>query len=235
MGEQRGRSNRVPYLDERLLKVQFISEREGWAVGTYGVILRTLDGGAHWERLSFKEDVNLNDLCFLNASEGWVAGEFETILHTTDGGKTWRKQRGGKDGKLFGIGFRDALHGVAVGTSGKIVLTEDGGKSWREIKSPTEDTLLKVQFHGRRRAMAIARVKRCCGSDRGRWKKLAFDFYTGTLYLAFRGSLYERGNWISRRRWRKGFCEQQRWKKLDASWRVRLTLVRDEYVTQERR
>lgn len=145
-----------PVLDQRLLKVQFISEQKGWAVGSYGVILHTLDGGAHWERLPYKEDVTLNDLCFLNASEGWVAGEFETILHTTDGGKTWRKQRRSKVGNFFGIGFRDALHGVAVGISGKIVFTKDGGKSWMEVKSPTEDTLLKVQFYGQQRAMAIA-------------------------------------------------------------------------------
>lgn len=136
-----------PVTDQKLLRVHFLNDKEGFAVGTFGTILSTRDGGNRWEKLSYKDDVILNDLYFFNASQGYVVGEFETILHTTDGGRTWTKQRGGQLGKLFGIAFKDPRNGIAVGTAGRILTTSDG-TSWKEVKGPTEDTLFKAIYTG---------------------------------------------------------------------------------------
>ena len=44
-----------PVTKENLLKVQFLNEKEGFAVGSFGTIIRTGDGGAKWERLPLRK------------------------------------------------------------------------------------------------------------------------------------------------------------------------------------
>jgi photosystem II stability/assembly factor-like uncharacterized protein len=175
---------------QQLLRVQFLSEKQGFAVGSNGLVLHTSDAGVTWERFgSLKGDLILNDVVFLNPNNGWVVGEFDTILHTKDGGKTWQKQYGadpelaGQEGKLFGVAFRDPLCGVAVGTGGKTLVTADGGKSWSETNSSVKDTLLKVQFFGDSRVLAVGlRGALIKSFDNGQtWSPVAIPNHYGWL------------------------------------------------------
>src|SRR5215470_16613877 len=63
--------------DAALHAVQFVDDREGWAVGDEGVIWHSIDGGRHWERQPSGVRASLRSLHFLDPYTGWVAGREE--------------------------------------------------------------------------------------------------------------------------------------------------------------
>ena len=62
------------------------------AIGDWGTILMTTDGGATWQKRSLDRDVILNDESWVDAEHGWIVGEAGLIVATTDGGATWTEQ-----------------------------------------------------------------------------------------------------------------------------------------------
>lgn len=135
-----------------LLDVQFISEK-GWAVGAMGTILRSGDGGKHWQSVDIPTDVDFYRVCFVNEKQGWIAGGrirmaptneqmahderggYGYIFHTIDGGNTWECQYGQRGRHIFGLHFIDEKIGYACGELGFLLKSDDGGKSWRELPS----------------------------------------------------------------------------------------------------
>jgi len=74
-----------------LTSVTFVDDRTGWAVGHWGTILKTVDGGETWalERSDVASDRPLFSVYFRNAREGFAVGLWSLLLHTIDGGNTW--------------------------------------------------------------------------------------------------------------------------------------------------
>src|ERR671937_243246 len=86
--------------DAALHAVQFVDDKEGWAVGDEGVIWHTIDGGQCWERQPTGTRGSLRSIHFLNPYTGWVAGREELaygqgsvgiLLFTRDGGLKWQR------------------------------------------------------------------------------------------------------------------------------------------------
>ena len=75
--------------------VKFISSTVGWAVGEFGTILYTTDGGTTWTTQTSGTTDDLMDVSFIDANNGWIVGWYGTILNTTDGGTTWNPQTSG--------------------------------------------------------------------------------------------------------------------------------------------
>jgi photosystem II stability/assembly factor-like uncharacterized protein len=139
-----------------LAAVQFIGNC-GWAVGAMGTILRTVDGGHHWESVNIKSDADLNRVKFISKNEGWVSGGrirmgatnesmrhderggYGYIYHTVDGGKTWYCQFAERGRHLFALDFVNEKTGYASGERGFLMKTTDGGKHWMNL--PTTGTL----------------------------------------------------------------------------------------------
>ena len=78
-----------------LYDVKFIDENNGWAVGGYGSILKTTDGGVHWNVNSNSTSVTLYGISIFDNSFGLAVGLNGTILKTTDGGENWINQTSG--------------------------------------------------------------------------------------------------------------------------------------------
>src|SRR5258708_17576822 len=62
------------------------------AVGEFGTILRTTDGGVTWILQSSGTTNSLYGVSFADANTGTVVGRSGTILRTIDGGSTWTTQ-----------------------------------------------------------------------------------------------------------------------------------------------
>ena len=75
-----------------LYDVSFITKRKGWAVGAYGIILRTTGGGFKWEAVSSGVTADLYSVTVLSEDEIYAVGAKGTILHSTDGGDTWEQE-----------------------------------------------------------------------------------------------------------------------------------------------
>lgn len=126
------RQYKVP--DESLLNLEFIDNKNGWAVGTNGTILHTIDGGSSWTSVKTGIKETLTSITLVNKSEIWVAGTNGLIGHTKDGGNSWNSQTYLPGTALLGIAFANRSRGFAIGY-GKILSTENGGKSWEIIES----------------------------------------------------------------------------------------------------
>ena len=138
------------------------------AVGQYGTIQKTVDGGNEWNIVLEKRDLYLKSVDFIDNQTGFVAGSYglpnynstSVILKTTDGGKTWNMTDLKVDQSLFFIKFpEDSDIGYAVGIN-SIFKTEDRGQTWHlmryfnisvgwnYVSIPDKDSIFLVEFAG---------------------------------------------------------------------------------------
>ncbi len=121
-----------------LTSLFFVDDRTGWAVGHWGMILRTDDGGETWQiqRSDTSVDQPLFSVFFKDKDRGWAVGLWSLMLATRDGGKTWTPLRlppppGGKKAdrnlqKIFANGIGTLFVAAEQGT----VLRSYDGESW---------------------------------------------------------------------------------------------------------
>lgn len=126
--------------DLLLCEATFIDESRGWAVGTKGTIIHTLNGGKEWVKQESGTEKNLFSVSFVDARNGWTVGELGTILHTTDGGESWEFQSKGVDKMLNSVCFVDARNGWVSGEFGTILHTRDGGEQWENQRCKDIET-----------------------------------------------------------------------------------------------
>ena len=148
-GKSFHQASSVP-LSTPLTGVSFVDSRQGWAVGHWGAILASNDGGDSWQiqRLSSNEDRPLFAVHFFNAEQGVAVGLWSLVLTTDDGGKTWAEQKleappgsSRADLNLMGL-FVDARGSVyAAAERGQVLRSDDFGKSWSYLDTGYEGTL----------------------------------------------------------------------------------------------
>ena len=128
----------------RLRGVSAVSERVAWASGAGATVLRTVDGGTTWQKLTVtSDDVDFRDVDAVDANTAYILsignGPLSRIYKTNDAGKTWELQFKNEDPKAFldAMSFWDAKHGIAFGDSVDkqfyVLTTADGGRSWSRI------------------------------------------------------------------------------------------------------
>ena len=133
-----------------LTAVCFIGEKIGWAVGHWGVVLRTDDAGERWyvQRADTQVDQPLFSVYFKDAERGWAVGLWSLMIATADGGESWTTVRlpappgGGKGdrnllkifanplGALFVAAEQGAVLRSATGRSGAMSNTGYKGSLW---------------------------------------------------------------------------------------------------------
>ncbi|MHC9297122.1 YCF48-related protein [Mycobacterium sp. LTG2003] len=130
---------------QRYDDICFLSTELGWAVNSAGQILRTADGGKHWE-IQFQVPVALSSLWlrsvgFATENRGWVgttAGEAQ-LFETSDGGATWAavdRLPADAPAKVCGISVVNEAVVYASGTNEptdtpRVMKTVDGGLTWQ--------------------------------------------------------------------------------------------------------
>ena len=104
------------------------------AVGDFGIILVSSDGGGTWTQATVPTRSMLTGVWFHGADLGWAVGHDAVILKTTDGGATWQLVNFQPDLllPLFDVWFADASNGMAIGPYGFVLKTSDGGETWEE-------------------------------------------------------------------------------------------------------
>ncbi len=131
--------------DASLRGISGVSRELAWASGAKGTVLRTIDGGKTWTRLSVPgaEALDFRDIEAFDGSTALMMsagpGEASQIYRTTDGGQHWRLLYRNRDAQGFfdAIAFRDRRNGLLVGdpVDGRLVVmrTTDGGKRWHRV------------------------------------------------------------------------------------------------------
>lgn len=137
--------------DARLLSVSTNSSGLTFAVGQFGAVLRSLDGGKTWQKLALNlaekieggYDPHLYEVQVSEDGVATVVGEFGLIMRSTDKGLNWVIVNTA-DESLFALQLRDDGTGFAVGQSGAIFRTLDGGESWSRLENKLDANLLGV-------------------------------------------------------------------------------------------
>jgi photosystem II stability/assembly factor-like uncharacterized protein len=125
-----------------LTAVSFADPKHGWAVGNWGAILRTEDGGETWQlqRSDLHADIPLFGVYFRTVRQGWATGLWSLLLATDDGGANWRliKPPAEHGADRTGLNF-NAIFPAGANTllipaeQGKVLLSADNGATWKVI------------------------------------------------------------------------------------------------------
>jgi photosystem II stability/assembly factor-like uncharacterized protein len=128
----------------RLRGVSAVSDRVAWASGASSTVLRTVDGGATWQKVSVtSEALDFRDIDAIDVQTAYIlsigTGPASRIYKTSDAGKTWTLQFKNEDPKAFldAMSFWDANNGIVFGDSidGQlyIMTTANGGRVWSRV------------------------------------------------------------------------------------------------------
>lgn len=122
----------------------WVSEQgQGFAVGAFGLILATVDGGKHWQ--PWMDRLDNPDLFHLNA----VKQIADAVFIVGERGRVWKLDAEiqrfiphptGYDGSLFGI-TGDSAHLVAFGLRGNAFRSTDLGEHWEALPLPTQSSI----------------------------------------------------------------------------------------------
>ncbi|HDR9482578.1 TPA: glycosyl hydrolase [Burkholderia aenigmatica] len=133
-----------------LSAVNFTDAQHGWAVGQWGVILATTDGGETWQkqRMDISVDQPLFSVLFTSEKDGIAVGLWSLMLATHDGGKTWTKVavpkppgNGRADRNLYHI-FADRSGALYIDSEqGMVLKSTDSGANWSYLATGGKGTL----------------------------------------------------------------------------------------------
>lgn len=130
-----------PFLD-----VQFIGQRHGWAIGSYGLLFETVDGGETWvprmERLENPDGLHLNTMLQTHRGELMIAGEAGLLFRSSDNGQSWQLLESPYDGSFYTLTELMPSQALLVmGLRGRGFRSDDRGESWIELDMATRATL----------------------------------------------------------------------------------------------
>ena len=94
-----------------LMSVYFRDANLGWAVGSGGTVVKTVDGGQKWKKQTSGTSVQLTGVFFVDDKQGWIIGANGTIRHTMDGGSSWRAQPIETVAPMYGLSFVSPYQG----------------------------------------------------------------------------------------------------------------------------
>lgn len=133
-----------PFLD-----VQFLDQQTGIAVGAYGMIFRTEDGGENWlpwvANLRNPENFHINTLV-QGRNALYMAGEAGSIYRSDDQGLSWISLASPYDGPFFGMTVSERQSGqeslVVYGLRGNAYISSDKGTIWSRLKVDSDAAIL---------------------------------------------------------------------------------------------
>lgn len=132
-----------------LLDVFFLNKDEGIAIGSYGDIFRTVDGGKEWQvhRGAIKNPNNFHYYSIEQAPSGilYLVGERGGVYRSYDLGESWQKldvpyDEGSFYRSLsFNYGAEEVL--LIMGFGGHLYRSNDEGESWVKVHVPTNKSI----------------------------------------------------------------------------------------------
>ncbi|MDI3259006.1 MAG: YCF48-related protein [Sinobacteraceae bacterium] len=137
--------NYQPQTNTPLFSVLAIDEQHALAVGAFGTLKITDDGGQHWQDVNDNSitvnKLHLNAVTRLRNGDLFVVGE-RGIAAISNDGRTWNKLPSPYDGSFFGVLPWGERGVVAFGLRGNIyAMTDARSGNWVKISSPATSSL----------------------------------------------------------------------------------------------
>ncbi len=175
--QESGRSWRRLARLEGLLKVHFVNDQHGWAVGASKAVYETTDGGQHWnpvkaaaEPKSTPEYTAYRCLDFVGDKLGLIAGYSRPPRGYRERLPDWMEPERARK--------RKELPGLII-----LLETRDGGRNWRTSESSMFGVVTQVRLSPQGRGLALIRFQ-----DWFDWpaEVQLLDWRTGRSARAFR-------------------------------------------------
>lgn len=126
----------------RLRGISAVSADVAWASGREGTVLRTVDGGKHWQAMKVPgaAELDFRDVEGFDADTAVVLsigpGEASRIYRTQDGGKSWKLALQNEDPRAFFDcmafdGEKGWMMGDPVDGRFQVYTTQDAGRNWK--------------------------------------------------------------------------------------------------------
>jgi len=115
-----------------VLGIHLNTTGQGWAVGRFGLILHTENGGRAWTPQQSRTSSPLTAVSFANDHAGFTVGGSGTILTTSNGGTVWQQRHSGTEEHLLSVYALSSSSAFVVGAFGTLLSTTDGGQTWIE-------------------------------------------------------------------------------------------------------
>ena len=129
-----------------LMDVWFQDSQRGWAVGAFGSLLATTDGGRHWSSqaplLENPDEFHLNTITGDGKGRVFIAGEGGIMYRSLDSGQNWEALDPFYEGSWFGTVYsapHDAL--LVFGMRGNLYRSVDFGSTWELVPWANSVTL----------------------------------------------------------------------------------------------
>ena len=134
----------APEREQAFFDILFTDTLHGFAVGAYGLMMKTADGGKTWQDISrIKDDRHLYAILLLKNGNLLIAGEAGLLLRSSNRGATWESLQApsGFQGSFFGllelIGGKLFLFGMR----GALFVSVDHGGHFKKIDTGITDGL----------------------------------------------------------------------------------------------
>jgi len=134
------------------------------AVGQYGTVVTSSDGGGSWALAPSGTTNTLAGVTCPSASVCFAVGDQGVVLHSGDGGSTWTAQFAPTPANLNRVSCVDTQRCVAVGALGTIVATGDGGMTWSPGSTATTAYLADVACPDAAHCLAVGAEGTVLGS-----------------------------------------------------------------------
>jgi photosystem II stability/assembly factor-like uncharacterized protein len=125
-----------------LFAVSVPSPKHVVAVGYWGAIYVSTEGGDAWRKADSGTESLLYDVSMADDRIGFAVGQLGLILRTEDGGITWKEVPNPKRGEahLFSVQALDAQRAWVIGEWGTRIWTGDSGASWSDYSLTIDET-----------------------------------------------------------------------------------------------
>jgi photosystem II stability/assembly factor-like uncharacterized protein len=143
-GENWTRQYYDPERLQPIMDLLFLDESRGFAIGAYGLMLVTDDGGQNWEEWAVhdEDDAHLNAMAELADGALLIAGEAGHAYRSFDSGETWEALELPYQGSMFGAVTVGGGCVIFAGLRGHAMQSCDAGQSWATLETGTEATLI---------------------------------------------------------------------------------------------
>jgi len=125
--------------------VDFADSSTGIAVGDYGVIQRSNDGGRTWTPTRSSDQFAFRNVRFLSPARVVAAGFWSSVFVSDDTGRNWRKIHIEGNAHLPGMAAAPPRVWLS-GPGGLILASTDSGETWTSQNPGTKQLLDAISF-----------------------------------------------------------------------------------------
>jgi photosystem II stability/assembly factor-like uncharacterized protein len=118
----------------------FVDANVGYAGGSGGKLMKTMDGGSTWSDISSANTFSgqiIEDIALIDANTFYISGLGSHLAKTTDGGAHFTALSPGIGSSFFPVKFKDASTGFVGGANLGLSRTTDAGATWTPLTLPS--------------------------------------------------------------------------------------------------